>query len=97
MKLSSKLAGCLALALGTSSFGAFAADACEVDRTINFGGMSWDSNLVMVDIERFILENGYGCKTQVQAGESVAILAGLQRGDVDVMSEVWSNSIKLPT
>ncbi|MDG1579811.1 ABC transporter substrate-binding protein [Pseudomonas sp. GOM6] len=96
MKLSTKLAGCLALALGTSSFGAFAADACEVDRAINFGGMSWDSNLVMVDIERFILENGYGCKTQVQAGESVAILAGLQRGDVDVMSEVWSNSLREP-
>ncbi|WP_068824661.1 ABC transporter substrate-binding protein [Pseudomonas sp. BMS12] len=96
MKLSTKLAGCLAITLGTSTFGAYAADKCEVDRTISFGGMSWDSNLVMVDIERFILEHGFGCKTQVQAGESVAVLAGLQRGDIDVMSEVWSNSLREP-
>ena len=35
-----------------------AADApqCELKRPVNFGAMNWESNLVLVDVERFIME-----------------------------------------
>jgi len=73
-----------------------AAPTCELDRPILFGGMNWESNLIVTDIERAILEKGYGCKTRVESGETLPMLAALQRGDVDVNSEVWLNSVRDP-
>ena len=67
---------------------------CEVDRPVRFSGLNWESNLLMVNIERFILDKGYGCKTQIESGETLAMLAALQRGDVDVTSEVWPGQIE---
>ena len=62
-KLLSAVITTAALSFGAVNVAA-AADkpTCEIDRTINFGGMSWESNLVISDVQRFILENGYGCK-----------------------------------
>jgi glycine betaine/proline transport system substrate-binding protein len=90
-------AGALAVATCLSPTAAQAAPpACELDRPILFGGMNWESNLIVVDIERAILEKGYGCKTRVESGETLPMLAALQRGDVDVNSEIWLNSVREP-
>lgn len=86
-----KLTAMAAILTATQSF----AD-CEVDREIRFAGMNWLSNMVMVDIERTILEKGYGCKTAIETGGTLPMLTALVRGDVDVMSEGWINSIEEP-
>ncbi|AEE68699.1 solute-binding periplasmic protein [Bordetella pertussis] len=70
------------------------ASACEIDRPVRFSGLNWESNLVMVGIQRFILEKGYGCKTAMEIGETLPMLAALQRGDVDVTPEVWPGQIE---
>lgn len=67
---------------------------CEVQRSVRFSGLNWESNLVLAGIERFILEHGYGCKTTLESGETLAMLAALQRGDVDVTPEVWPGQIE---
>lgn len=71
-----------------------AADApeCELDRQMRFGGMNWESNLVLVEIERFIVKHGYGCDSEVLPTETLPALAALQRGDLDINSEIWLNS-----
>ena len=61
---------------------------------MRFSGLNWESNLVMVGIQRFILEKGYGCKTAMEIGETLPMLAALQRGDVDVTPEVWPDRSK---
>lgn len=88
----------IALALAASGSLAHAADApkCEIDRTVNFGGMNWESNLVLVNVQRAILEKGYGCKTEVLPTETLPALAALSRGDLDVNTEVWLNSVAEP-
>lgn len=92
------LASALALALsglaGTAQ--AQSAPECEISRPVNFGGMNWESNLVLVDVQRFILEKGYGCKTEVLPTETLPALAALERGDLDVNTEVWLNSVADP-
>lgn len=98
MKINKKQILSSTLVAAALSFGAAttasAADAkCEVDRTINFGGMSWESNLVLTDVQRLILENGYGCKTDVLPTETLPALAALERGDLDVNTEIWLNSM----
>lgn len=82
-----------ALLFGAASVAVADEPVCEVDRTINFGGMSWESNLVLTDVHRFILENGYGCKTDTLPTETLPALAALERGDLDVSSEVWPNNL----
>lgn len=66
--------------------------ACELDRPVRFAGMSWMSNLMMVEIERTIVEDGYGCNTQIEAGDTVPMIAALVRGDVDIYNELWVDS-----
>lgn len=75
-----------------------AADApqCELKRPINFGAMNWESNLVLVDVERFIMEKGYGCKTETLPSETLPALAALERGDLDINTEIWLNSVADP-
>lgn len=75
-----------------------AADApqCELDRPMRFGGMNWESNLVLVEIERFIVKHGYGCDSEVLPTETLPALAALQRGDLDINSELWLNSTLEP-
>lgn len=76
---------------------AHAADVtCEIDRPVKFGGMNWESNLVLVDVERFIVEKGYGCETDTLPTETLPALAALQRGDLDVNTEIWLNSVAGP-
>lgn len=75
-----------------------AADApqCELDRPMRFGGMNWESNLVLVEIERIIIKHGYGCDSEVLPTETLPALAALQRGDLDINSEIWLNSTLEP-
>lgn len=69
---------------------------CELDRPMRFGGMNWESNLVLVEVERFIVDKGYGCKTEVLPTETLPALAALERGDLDINTEVWLNSVGEP-
>jgi len=70
--------------------------ACELDRAVRFGGMNWESNLVLTEVERFIADKGYGCKTEVISVETLPALAALERGDLDVNTEIWLNSVADP-
>jgi len=88
----------LGAAAGLGAPAAHAADtpACEVSHPVRFGGMNWESNLVLTEIERRILEKGYGCQTDVLPTETLSALAAMGRGDLDVISEIWQNSIADP-
>ncbi|AUL47937.1 glycine/betaine ABC transporter substrate-binding protein [Bordetella trematum] len=87
----------VATAVVSAFAGAAHADPqCELKRPVKFGGMNWESNLVLVDVERFILEKGYGCKTEVLPTETLPALAALERGDLDINTEIWLNSVAEP-
>ncbi|MER1966249.1 ABC transporter substrate-binding protein [Castellaniella sp. GW247-6E4] len=69
---------------------------CELDRPMRFGGMNWESNLVLVEVERFIIKHGYGCESEVLPTETLPALAALERGDLDINTELWLNSTLEP-
>ncbi|MFC7398808.1 ABC transporter substrate-binding protein [Chelatococcus sp. GCM10030263] len=69
-----------------------AAQGCPIDRPIVFGDLDWDSAVFHNDVARFILEKGYGCKTDSIPGTTVPLYAGTVRGDIDVIMEIWSNT-----
>lgn len=86
----------LGLAMAASSAQAADAPKCEVDRPVRFGGMNWESNLVLTEVERRIMEKGYGCEAEVMPTETLPALAAMERGDLDVNTEIWQNSIAEP-
>ena len=86
----------VAMLLGATQARAADAPSCEVNHPVRFGGMNWESNLVLTEIERRILEKGYGCQTDVLPTETLPALAALGRGDLEVNSEIWQNSIAEP-
>lgn len=84
------------LALGGWSPQAMAAPKCEVDTTIRFAGNDWASNSFHVEVARFILEEGHGCKTTSVPGTTQPLLNALARGDVDILMELWrANNVEI--
>lgn len=67
--------------------------SCELERPVRLAGMSWLSNQVTVAIQRQILEQGYGCETEEVIGGTLPMIMATIRGDVDVMNEIWPNSV----
>jgi glycine betaine/proline transport system substrate-binding protein len=84
-------------ALATGLAGpATAAPKCPIDRTIKFGGLDWASNSFHVAIARFILEKGYGCRTDSVPTTTAPSLNGLAKGDLDIIMEIWyANNVEL--
>lgn len=93
MALAASLIG---LSLVPAAAQAAATPQCELNRPMRFGGMNWESNLVLVEVERFIVKHGYGCESEVLPTETLPALAALQRGDLDINSEIWLNSTLEP-
>ena len=63
---------------------------CEIGRPIVFAGLGYDSALFHNAVARFILEAGYGCETDELPGETIPLINGVARGDIDVIMEIWT-------
>lgn len=66
-----------------------AAGACDIDRPIVFAGLDYDSAQFHNAVAMFILKEGYGCKVDSIPGQTIPLLNGVARGDIDVVMEVW--------
>lgn len=87
-----------ALFTGTSMVAPVPAHAqaatCEVDRDIIFGDLDWASAQFHNRVAQFILEEGYGCSTDIIPGSSLPIYNGMARGDVDITMEIWAPNVQ---
>lgn len=61
--------------------------------TIVFADAGWDSIRFHNDVASFIIENGYGYKTDVIPGTTAATFAGLRKGDINAYMEIWTENI----
>lgn len=67
--------------------------SCEIDRPVMFAGLNYDSALFHNAVARFIIEKGYGCKTDALPGDVIPLLTGAGKGDVDVVMEIWRDNV----
>lgn len=81
------IGGIWLLALAISTAGA-------QQKPIVFADLSWDSIQVHNRIAMFIIENGLGHPTDTVSGETVPMVNGLIRGDLDVDMESWTQNIQ---
>lgn len=84
----------LATVTGASMIAPAAANACDLDRDIVFGDLDWASAQFHNRVAQFILEEGYGCSTDVIPGSTLPIYNGMARGDIDIAMEIWVPNVQ---
>lgn len=77
-----------AMALGTNANAAECGDVTIAD-------MNWASAEFGTYLDKFILENGYGCNVETVPGDTVpTITSMIEKGEPDIAPELWVNAAK---
>lgn len=91
---STKFSALAALGLGISAF-ATAASAQECG-SLTMAEMNWASAELMANVDKIILEAGYGCEVDLIPGGTETIFASMnERGEPDVAPELWANAVRV--
>ncbi|MFC1861684.1 ABC transporter substrate-binding protein [Chloroflexota bacterium] len=72
---------------------------CAVEKAkepVVFGYGGWDTVQFMSNIAGFIVEHGYGHPVEYMPATNVAIIAAVQRGDIDIHMEIAERSLQEP-
>ena len=83
----------LGVLAGCSGGGSSRGDGADEKKIIVFADAGWESIQFHNDIAQFIMENGYGYKTDILPGSTAATFAGFRQGDIDVYMEVWTDNL----
>ena len=64
---------------------------------VTIAQMNWASAEVIAEIDKLILNEGYGCDAELVLGDTVPTFTSMQeKGEPDLVPEMWINSIKEP-
>ena len=59
--------------------------------------MNWASAEFMANVDKIILESGYGCKVSMVPGATMTTFASMnEKGQPDVAAELWTNAMREP-
>jgi ABC-type proline/glycine betaine transport systems, periplasmic components len=85
----------LLLILALSGCGVKNSSAQQDKPVLVLADASWDSIKVHNRIMGFIIKNGYGYPApDYRFGDTLPLLQGLSKGDIDIYSEIWADNIK---
>ena len=75
-------------------FSTFASAACG---KIKIAEMNWASAELMANVDKIILEKGYGCEVELVAGATMPTFTSMnEKGTPDVAPELWANAVAVP-
>lgn len=63
---------------------------CPYDKPVIFAGLNWESGMFATEVLRFLVEKGYGCKTDAIPGNTVTMENALAQNDIQVTGEQWA-------
>ncbi len=62
---------------------------------VTIADMNWSSASLIANIDRFILENGYGCEAELVPGDTMPTgTSMIEKGEPDIAPEMWSNALR---
>jgi len=64
--------------------------ACNGGEAIRFADQTWESATFTTHVIRKLLEDGYGCKTEIIPGTPAATESALAQNDLQIIAEQWS-------
>lgn len=80
-----------ALLLTAASTSAYA-DECG---QVTIADMNWNSASFIANVDKFILEYGYGCDAELVPGDTMPTTTSMiEKGEPDIAPELWTNSAK---
>jgi glycine betaine/proline transport system substrate-binding protein len=63
--------------------------------SVSIADMNWNSATLIANLDRFILEHGYGCDAELIPGDTMPTgTSMIEKGQPDVAPELWSNALK---
>ena len=75
------------LAVGLLGFAAGASAACG---DVTIASMNWQSAEVLANVDKFVLNKGYGCNADITTGDTVPTITSMvEKGQPDVAPEGW--------
>jgi glycine betaine/proline transport system substrate-binding protein len=88
-----KLLSSTVLAAGIAAFsGAASAEECG---DVTIANMNWQSAELLANIDKIILEAGYGCNAELVAGDTMPTLTSMtEKGQPDIAPEGWVDFMK---
>lgn len=89
-----QLIGYLTVCLGLiAPMKLYATEKIEKCGTVTIANMNWASAEFAANLDKFILEHGYGCEVSFVAGDSVPTMTSMiEKGKPDIASELWVNA-----
>ncbi|OUR75242.1 ABC transporter substrate-binding protein [Alphaproteobacteria bacterium 46_93_T64] len=81
-----------ALVLASMAGASTASAACG---KVTIADMNWNSATVIANVDKFILEHGFGCQAELIPGDTMPTgTSMIEKGEPDIAPELWSNSMK---
>lgn len=78
-----------------SPFAAAQAVTCPYPKTVVLAALNWESGMFTAEVLRYLLEQGYGCKTDAVPGNTLTMENALKQNDVQVIAEQWAGRSEL--
>ncbi len=73
------------------------ADGHDTCGDITIAEMDWASAELIANIDKIILEEGYGCSVELIPGATMTTFASMDtKGEPDVAPELWANAVQTP-
>ena len=64
---------------------------------VSIAEMNWASASLMANVDKIILEKGYGCEVELVAGATMPTFTSMnEKGAPDVAPELWANAVAVP-
>jgi glycine betaine/proline transport system substrate-binding protein len=74
-----------------------AAQAQAACGSVSVASMNWQSAEVLAEIDKMILDEGYGCDVEIVPGDTMPTMTSMtEKGQPDVAPEMWINSVREP-
>ena len=85
----------LASAVFATGLYAFAGSAQADCGTVSIAEMNWASAGVAANVDKIILEKGYGCSVDLVTGDTMPTFTSMnEKGQPDVAPELWVNAVR---
>ena len=65
--------------------------------SLTMAEMNWASAELMANVDKIILEEGYGCEVEIVAGDTMPTFTSMnEKGQPDIAGELWINAVREP-
>ena len=65
--------------------------------SLTMAEMNWASAQLMAQVDKIILEKGYGCEVELVSGATMPTFTSMnEKGQPDVAAELWANAVREP-